>query len=47
MISGESQESIHLSPDYAVGTIRVSFGDCNQTDDGIAIANALEKIINE
>lgn len=38
-------EAIRLSPDYAVGTIRVSFGIHNNRNDGVAIGKALLKIL--
>lgn len=38
-------EAIKLDSDYAKGTIRVSFGINNDINDGIAVANAICKII--
>ena len=38
-------DAIKLSEDYAVGTIRVSFGKENTIEEAIAIANAIDSII--
>lgn len=38
-------EAINLNLEYAIGTIRISFGTCNKIEDSILIAQALTKII--
>lgn len=39
-------KAIHLSDEYARGTIRVSFGKQNTLDEATTIANAIIKILN-
>jgi cysteine desulfurase len=39
-------KAIHLSDDYAVGTIRISLGKDNTIDEAVKIANALEDILS-
>ncbi len=40
-------EAIGVPPEYAYGTIRISFGRDNTINDAITIANAIEKVVAE
>ena len=45
-LHGRFDVVVHLSDEYARGTIRVSFGKQNTLDEATTIANAIIKILN-